>query len=476
MPPSRTLTTLAAALLGGAVAGAGAWTGTVDVVLEPPMAPDADVRIALDGVSSVVEGVEPAQPPGLVAVAVDAGWNPAGGAGPEAEAERVVAALGGSTILLARITDHLELRGSPALPSPDLARTLAAVLAEPLPGTPYGGSNAAVVAAIHELRAAGGTATATVEVEGLRRRAEAHAAACRLGALRRIAALEELVRRLAAVPGRTSVVLIADELETVPGAGIAAAWREAFPDMPSRALEAVASSRDVERALAALEGLSCGYRVAFYPVAATGAFGARLAAATGGLVVGPDDLAAAAEPAHRVRFAVGGPAEPRSGLLSAARSDGGSARAPGRWLPVEPLPAMVDRTLGAATLGLAENPLEVEASPQEPRLREDGTLLVPILVTVPVARLALEAGEGLHRGRVSVLAAVAGGGPPAPREFPLEIPREALEQAVASRAGFVVGVIVEPGRHLAAVGLCDLLASSWSTVLVPISVTSGDTP
>jgi hypothetical protein len=138
---------------------------------------------------------------------------------------------------------------------------------------------------------------------------------------------------------------------------------------------------------------------------------------------------------------------------------------------------MENRTLAAAVLGVAENPMNiaVETGPQEDR--GDGKFLVSVLVRIPIAQLVLlPAGEN-HVGQVSVQTAVRDikgrmSGVHG-RQFPLEIPNDQLLTAVQQQAGFTVGLVMRKGEQRIAVSVRDDKSLIESTAFVDV-VVGGD--
>lgn len=69
----------------------------------------------------------------------------------------------------------------------------------------------------------------------------------------------------------------------------------------------------------------------------------------------------------------------------------------------------VERTVSALAMRLESvNPLEIEVLAGEPRTAEDGGLLVPLSVKVPMSKLALIPDRQAHAGRLSIYVAVGG--------------------------------------------------------------------
>ncbi len=467
MGRTQRVAAIATAVL-GTLSGATAAV-TVDVVPagDPPRV--ESTVLTVDGTPAVVEAIGEPTPPTVVAFLVDpSGLAPADRRALLTAAARLVAAEGGPLVLAAVLDGGLAVRLAAAPPGEEAAAVLAG-LSIPPPEPPGGEDTAALISSIAQLAGAGGTATSMVEVQALLRRVEAHAWRLRIATLRRIAAIDELVRWLAAAPRRKALLLVSGELTEQPAGEVVRAWSETFPDAPSRTLAALADGDDVASALDALTAHAAARRVALYPTATLGALAVRLAAATGGRVVDEGSLSDAAEPACELRFTPPAGFAP-GGARLAVRLGNHVPRAPERYFAAEAAAIAADRTLGAVRLGAADNALGLEVSIRPTHVLDDGRRVVPLVVSVPIGRLTLGASDGGREGRVAVLTATVESREAVRRDFPLSLPRASLEEAMASRAGFVVGVELRPGTHLVAVGLLDVFGGTSSTALVRLTV------
>jgi len=455
------LGTLAPALL--------AAEATLDAVPDP-LSAVATATVTLDGAPLAVRALGELVPPSVVAVAIDpVGLAPEVRRTVLAAAARQAAVEGGPLVVAAEIGDGLAVRLPASRPGQGAEAALARLGEPPSAHSPPHDDDA-ILAAIAELAGGGGTSTSMVEVQALLRRVEAEVSRRRLATLRRIAAVDELVVDLAAAPGRKTLVLVAGALDTQPGRRLAAAWNEAFPDAPSRTLDALAAaSGEVASALDELADHAVARRVALYPVAVVGPEGERLAARTGGRVVDAASLAAAAEAARELSVELPR-AAPDDARLTVRFGDH-EARAPRRLATADPAELAADRAVGAARLGVAHNPLQLEVSSRPTRQREDGSRVVPLVVSVPIVRLSLaDADDGGRVGRVAIFTAAADQRRADRHDFPITITPDTITQAMAGRAGFVVGVELPPGEQLVAVGLLDTIGGGSSTALVRLAV------
>jgi hypothetical protein len=138
---------------------------------------------------------------------------------------------------------------------------------------------------------------------------------------------------------------------------------------------------------------------------------------------------------------------------------------------------MDNRTLAAAVLGVADNPMAiaVETGPQE--LRDDGKFLVPVLIRIPIAELVLLPTGKSHAGQISVHTVVRDTqgrlSPVHGRQYPLEIPNDQLLAAVQQQAGFMIGLVMREGPQRIAVSVRDDKSLLESTAYLEV-VVGGD--
>jgi hypothetical protein len=461
---------LAIVVLGFVSGAAAAAEAILDIIPAGGTPSIKSAILTLDGTPAVVEALGEPTPPTAVAVVVgSSGLAPGARRDLLAAAARLNAAEGGPLVLAAVVDDGLTVPLRTTPPGEEAAAALARLEAGPSVG-PRDDTRAGLVESIAELAAAGGTATSMVDVQALLRRVESHISRRRIATLRRIAAIDELVRCLAAIPGRKALLLISGELPSRPGEELARAWNGAFPDAGSRTLAALAGAGgDVTSFLDALAADAAARRVALYPTRSLGDAAARLAIATGGRVVDLGSLGDVMERACELRFVPPDGAAAGAGRV-AVRMGGHEARTPARWVAADAAAVAADRTLGAVRLGAADNPLELTVSIRPTHVRDDGTRVVPLMVSVPIARLVLADVDGGREGRVAVFTAASGRREVDRQDFPISLPESSFEKAMTSRAGFVVGVELAPGNHLVAVGLLDVIAGASSAMLIRLTV------
>jgi VWFA-related protein len=156
------------------------------------------------------------------------------------------------------------------------------------------------------------------------------------------------------------------------------------------------------------------------------------------------------------------------------KRDGAVARYRQGYLASGNRPNVSERTVAAAILGTGTNPLDIGVSCRDQEMREDGTYLVPVAVSVPLGELVLTPEGGRHSARISVLSVVrdkrGGLSEVNERQYPIEIKNEELLSAVEQQATFILGMVLRGGEYRIAVSVRD--DSSWveSTVFVDVVV------
>jgi hypothetical protein len=142
----------------------------------------------------------------------------------------------------------------------------------------------------------------------------------------------------------------------------------------------------------------------------------------------------------------------------------------------------LDQTMAAAVHGYADNPLGITVATNGEILpRDDGTFLVPVIITVPIDQLVLIPSEEEHKGQISILLMVRDWrgdlSPPVRREYPVAIPNASLTTALTQSAGFTIRLGVGSGQQRIAVGLRDEIAGSDSVTTLDLDLgkdTDGD--
>jgi len=129
--------------------------------------------------------------------------------------------------------------------------------------------------------------------------------------------------------------------------------------------------------------------------------------------------------------------------------------------------------LAAIFYNATANPLELGLTHGEPVRREDGNMVLPVTIEIPVARIALIPEEAVSAGRLSIYVTVKDKSGDA-REvqrlpFHLQIPSDKVEEAKQHAAHHTLQVVLRPGDQQVAVGVRDEIASTLSTIRIEVA-------
>lgn len=106
--------------------------------------------------------------------------------------------------------------------------------------------------------------------------------------------------------------------------------------------------------------------------------------------------------------------------------------------------------------------------------RKDGSLELPVLIKVPLAKLELLPHEGVHVGSLSlcIMSRDADGNLSTPRPVPLpiEIQNERLLAALSQSAAYSATLRLRPGAQKIAVGVRDEVAGVTSTLNLALAL------
>ncbi|MEM9558357.1 MAG: VWA domain-containing protein [Acidobacteriota bacterium] len=116
-------------------------------------------------------------------------------------------------------------------------------------------------------------------------------------------------------------------------------------------------------------------------------------------------------------------------------------------------------TLASLLFLRADNPLGIELAPGDPTPRDDGRVVLPVRIDIPIARLAmLPQGETFSVDLYLYVATLDAAGDPGQVQrvpFHLEIPSQFFEQALEDAANYPLPVVLEPGDQQVAIGVRD---------------------
>ncbi len=331
---------------------------------------------------------------------------------------------------------------------------------------------------------------------------------------------KRIISSLSGLSGRKAILLVTDGVEARPGEALYRAWGQVFGDVPAFRIDAQraflqASRNDLSNEFDELARFANGNRVSFYTLSGAGAGIARAMSAETRLM-DEDRLAVDQGMSAEVLMAnVAGTTGGRPLVNSAALAgqlnevsqelasyyslafepqhlgdgkyhrlnvrvdrDGVSLRHREGYLDVPLDDRINNKTLAAAIHGVADNPLGITiATNGEIVKRDDGTFLVPVIITVPIGQLVLIPSVDDHNGRISIYLTVRDQrgdlSPTVHREYPIVVPNDRLAGALGQSAGFTLRLAVRPGRQRIAVGLRDEVARSESVTFFEVEV--GDT-
>jgi len=325
--------------------------------------------------------------------------------------------------------------------------------------------------------------------------------------------IQALVASLGGLPARKAVLYVSDGLDTNPALGLYTAFFDSYPDeAPGLGISSPASAArryDLSDDLRDVTRTASGNRVTFYTL---DSYGSR-AAAAGPEYSGITPLAANVElssqdtllqlaaatggttmlNAANVRALLDDMAQDHSdyyslGYVSPTSRDGqyhrlqvqvpGLPKAKVRhtegYLGKRLIDEMADRTLSALVLDVADNPLNVRIELGEEKRESKDRFVLPVLVKIPIAGLALVPQESAHRGMLTIFLAVRddAGGLSQPQHFevPVDIPNAQLLNAMSREVGYGVNLLVRRGGGKLAVGVRDEIAAVESTVNLDLSI------
>ena len=135
---------------------------------------------------------------------------------------------------------------------------------------------------------------------------------------------------------------------------------------------------------------------------------------------------------------------------------------------------IVDRTLAAAMLGVADNPMGITVECRQEEPHDEDRFLVPVQVRIPIDRLVLLPDGPKHTAEISLYAAVRDETGRVSdvhgRRYPFEVANDELLAAVAQDAGFIFSLVMSPGSKRIAVGVRDERSQLGSTALVEVTI------
>ena len=328
---------------------------------------------------------------------------------------------------------------------------------------------------------------------------------------------KRIISSLSGLSGRKAILLVTDGVEPRPGEALYAAWGQVFGVVPEFRIDAQraflqASRNDLSNEFDGLAQFANGHRVTFYTLSAAGAGLARSISAETKLM-DEDRLAITQGMSAEVLMAnmagtTGGRPLQNSSALAAqldevsqelasyyslafepyhlgdgkyhrlkvkTNREGVRLRHRDGYLDVPEAERINNKTLAAAIHGVSDNPLGISVATSGDFIkRDDGTFLLPVIITVPIGQLVLIPSVDEHQGRISIHLTVrdlrGDLSPTVRREYPITIPNDLLAGALGQSAGFTMRLAVRPGRQRVAVGLRDEVARTESVTYVEVDV------
>ena len=327
---------------------------------------------------------------------------------------------------------------------------------------------------------------------------------------------KRLIRSLSGLSGRKAMLLVSDGIAARPGEFLYRAWANTFGSVPAFRIDSqraflMAARNDLGNEFDELARFANGHRVSYYNLSAMGMGQARamsaesrlmdvqglaieqgmsedvtlghMAGTTGGrtLVNSPalagqlDEVSVELASYYSLAFK---PAHVGDGkyhrLKVRVKQDGVRVRYREGYLDVPQSERMTDRILAAAVHGVADNPLRITVANGDIMARDDGTYLIPIIITIPIVQLVLIPSEGEHVGRISILLTVRDQrgdiSPPQRREYPVPVRNADLTAALGQNAGFTLRLAVKSGKQRIAVGVRDEIGRTESVATLEVDV------
>ncbi len=332
---------------------------------------------------------------------------------------------------------------------------------------------------------------------------------------------ERLIRSLSGLGGRKAIILVSDGVPPRPGEALYQKWAQVFGAVPEFRVDAQrafvqASRNDLTNEYDGLGRFANGHRVSFYTLSTLGIAGGRaisaevrqldvqelavdqamsaevlmsyMSGSTGGRPLMnspglPDQLEEVSEELASFYSLAFEPNHQGDGkyhqLEVKVERKGVHVRHREGYIDVPAAERMFDHTMAAAVHGYADNPLGISvATNGEIVPRDDGTFLVPVIITVPIGQLVMIPTEEEHRGQISILLMVRDWrgdlSPPVRREYPVAIPNASLTTALTQSVGFTIRLGVGSGKQRIAVGLRDEVAGSEGVTFLDLEL--GDRP
>jgi VWFA-related protein len=318
--------------------------------------------------------------------------------------------------------------------------------------------------------------------------------------------LDAVIGWIAGVPGRKAILYVSDGLPIVPGDELLswAADRSNSMRGTGRISGLTSQSNDMSKRFRDVTAHASRNRVGIYPIEAWGARANRgrqisgtiianrqnglrfLAQDTGGRVMlnagdpisalklMEEDLSAFYSLGYRPTRAADG----REHKIEVrVKAKGATARHRQWYRDKTVAESVAERTAAVMRFGPEDNPLEAKLEIGEQKAKEDGGVLVPVRVKVPIAKLYLTAKDGVRTGSLRLFVVAGGEAGETPvretRVVTVRIPE--AEAAAGTGREYVhdVGITLKPGSYAVGVGIRDEAVSVTSYLRKEIAVGAG---
>jgi VWFA-related protein len=335
-----------------------------------------------------------------------------------------------------------------------------------------------------------------------------------------LASMKSFVSTLAGLPGRKVVCYVGNGIPQRPGETMLERWESRFGSSniaPGFSAAFEATRLSVTPEFRDLVARASADRVTFYALDATGGSGAAsalsadqanldsdlsvgrgeamgrgyslqyLAYATGGTTVvstpqAPPALARIVEDFdafYSLAYAAPHIGDGKSHSISVTvKRAGVTVRHRRHYLDKTADDRMADRSLAALMYDSGSNALDAGISVGNDALQKTNVFLVPVMVTIPLAKLVLLPQDGVHAGSLSIWLAAKDGEDritlPTKRVFAVRIAEADLPAALQKSVSYVFKLLMTPGTQTVAVSVRDDLSQAESTVTARFTVGRGE--
>ena len=335
-----------------------------------------------------------------------------------------------------------------------------------------------------------------------------------------LAAMKSFVSTLAGLPGRKAICYVGNGIPQRPGETLLERWESRFGSSniaPGFSAASEANRLSVTPEFRDLVARASADRVTFYALDATGGGGSGgvlsaeqvnldadlsvgkgeamgrgyslqyLAHATGGTTVVSTPRASPAlarivddfDAFYSLAYAAPHIGDGKDHSISVkVKRDGVIVRHRRHYLDKTADDRMADRSLAALMYDSGSNGLDAGVAVGNDELQKSNVFLVPVMVTIPLARLVLLPKNGGQEGSISIWLAAKDGDdritPPTKRVFAVRIPEAELPGALRKSLSYVFKLLMTPGAQTVAVSVRDDLSQVESTVTARFTVGRGE--